>query len=365
MVKNCYIHIPFCQRICSYCDFCKLLYNDRLIDSYLDSLEREINEIYQGEELETIYIGGGTPSCLSLNQLERLLKIVDKLNKSKDVEYTIEGNFNTTTNEKLDLYKKHHINRLSLGIESIDKNNLLFLERDLDVNSIKQRINIFREKGFNNINVDLMYALPRETLEVLEKDLDFILSLNVEHISTYSLIIEPHTKISINNTKPIAEELDEEMYNLIRNKLKANGYQHYEISNFSKEGYSSKHNLCYWKNKNYYGFGLGASSYIDNKRVENTRSITKYNNDMYIKEIEILTKEDTIEYEIILNLRMMQGIDLLEFKKKYDKELKELYDYQQLVYLKLLTEKNDRLFISEDKIYVSNEIIVRILNNKI
>ena len=208
MIKSCYIHIPFCENICSYCDFCKLLYNEKIIDKYLDCLEKEIEEKYKKEKLETIYIGGGTPSCLSINQLERLFEILSRLNKDENIEYTIEGNFSSTTKEKLLLYKKYGINRLSLGIESIDKNNLKLLERENSKEEIKEKIKIMKELGFNNINVDLIYAIPNETLEVLRKDIEFILSLDIEHISTYSLIIEENTKLYINKVKNIVEDLD-------------------------------------------------------------------------------------------------------------------------------------------------------------
>lgn len=189
MVKSCYIHIPFCKKICSYCDFCKIFYNEQLVDKYLISLEKEIDSLYQNEVLDTIYIGGGTPSSLNLNQLEKLFGIINKLNKSKTIEYTIECNFETMSNEKLELFKKYGINRLSFGIESINEDNQKLLERENKKEEIINIIKTAKSLGFNNINVDLMYALPNETLEVLNKDIDFTLSLDIEHISTYSLII--------------------------------------------------------------------------------------------------------------------------------------------------------------------------------
>ena len=365
MIKNCYIHIPFCNNICSYCDFCKVYYDKKFINKYLDNLEKEINSIYKGEVLDTIYIGGGTPSSLDLDELERLFTILNKLNKSKDIEYTIENNFESITKDKLLLYKKYGINRLSFGIESINKNNLLFLERELDLDKVKEIIKYAKEIGFNNINVDLIYALPNEDLEVLEKDIDFILSLDIEHISTYSLIIEDNTKLSINKTKSTPEELDNEMYKFICNRLRDNNYIHYEISNFSKEGYFSRHNLCYWNNNFYYGFGVGASSYIGNNRITNTKSITKYLEGKYLFEIEELNVKDKIFYEIILNLRKKDGIDLNLFEEKYSHKLIDLYDYTSLVKDKLLIEDNNHLFIEEDKWYISNEIIIKLLGCEI
>ena len=337
---------------------------DKFVDSYLDALEREIKSIYKGEELDTIYIGGGTPSSLSIKQLNRLFEILSIFKRSNNCEYTIENNFENMTFEKLKLYKSHGINRLSFGIETINKESLKLLERDIDLDKVVDTIKICRELGFNNINVDLMYALPNETIEDLEKDLEFIYSLDVEHISTYSLIIEDHTKLGINNTKNISEDLDYDMYKYICSSMKSNGYKHYEISNFSKEGYYSKHNTCYWDNKNYYGFGLGASSYIDNMRITNTRSLNDYKNNKYVKEVEYLNIDDTIEYEVMLNLRKSNGIDLDEFKNKYNRELKDIYNYKDLVELGVLELNNNHLYIPEDKWYISNSIIVDVLERK-
>ena len=363
-MKSCYIHIPFCNKICSYCDFCKLYYNKKLVNKYLSSLEKEIKEIYKDEVLETIYIGGGTPSSLSLDELERLFKILSILNKDKNIEYTIENNFDSITKEKLQLYKKYGINRLSFGIETTNNDYLKLLNRSLSKEKVKEIINYSKEIGINNINVDLIYALPNESIIDLEKDIDFILSLNIPHISTYSLIIEDNTILKINNYKNISEDLDSEMYNYICKRLKDNNYIHYEISNFSKEGYYSKHNLCYWNNKEYYGFGLGSSSYINNKRITNTRSITNFLKGKYIKEEEIIDTDSNIEYEVILNLRKKEGIDLISFKDKYKKDLLSIYNYKELVNNKFLIHENNHLYIPEDKWYISNEIIARLLNNR-
>lgn len=365
MIKNCYIHIPFCEKICSYCDFCKMYYKEEYVDKYLDALEQEINNIYKYEELETIYVGGGTPSCLNVKQLDRLFKILSKLNKTEKIEYTIEGNFSSTTKEKLLLYKKYGINRLSLGIESINKDNLDFLERDSKKEDIIEKIKLMKNLGFNNINVDLIYAIPNETLDILREDIDFILSLDIEHISTYSLIIEKNTKLYINKIKNISEDLDYSMYNLIVNVLKESNYIHYEISNFAKKGFESKHNNCYWKNKEYYGFGLGASSYLNDKRITNTRSISNYLKKKYILEVEHLSKNDIEEYEVILGLRLLKGINLKEYKEKFNIELISKYNYRELVEEGLLKLKDNHLFIPKDKIYISNEIIVRLLEKEV
>lgn len=353
MIKNCYIHIPFCNKICSYCDFCKLYYDEKFVNRYLDELEKEIKSIYKGEVLDTIYIGGGTPSSLNNKQLERLFEILNLFNKSETVEFTIESNFENINEEKLLIYKKNGINRLSFGLESINENNLTFLNRNITKEKINNTINSCRSLGFNNINIDLIYALPVEDISILKNDLDYIFSLDIEHISTYSLMIEDHTMLKINNIENISEELDYEMYKLICKEMKKNNYYHYEISNFSKSGYESKHNLCYWNNDNYYGFGLGASSYIDNKRITNTRSINKYLKGNYRLDIIELSNNDLIEYKIMLNLRKAEGISLEEVK----------LDVRDLVKEGLLIEENNRVRIPEEKWYVSNEIILRVLED--
>ena len=364
MIKSCYIHIPFCKKICSYCDFCKVLYNKNFINKYLDDLEFEINNKYRGDILDTIYIGGGTPTSLDIDELERLFKIISKFNISDNLDYTIECNIDSISKDKLLLMIKYGINRISIGIESIDKNNLEILDRESDKEKIINTIKLIRDIGFNNINLDLMYAIPNEDINILDKDIDFILSLNPEHISTYSLIIEDNTKLGINKTKYIDDELDSKMYNLICNKLKNNNYTHYEISNFCKDGYYSRHNMCYWKNNYYYGFGIGSSSYIDDYRITNTRSISNYRVGNYLEK-EYVNEKSKIEYEILLGLRLIDGIDLEEFYKKYNIRLDELYNYKELIDLCLLELNNNHLKIPEDKLYVSNEIIVKLLNNVI
>lgn len=359
MINNCYIHIPFCKNICSYCDFCKLFYNEKLVDQYLEQLEKEISNIYRKEELKTIYIGGGTPSCLNMKQLNKLFSITKKLRVSKDVEFSIECNFDSINKEKLLLFKENGVNRLSFGLESTIDKNLKLLNREENCSRVQEIISYCRELGFKNINIDLMYAIPDETTKDLERDLNFILSLNVEHISTYSLIIEEHTKLYINQIKTIKEELDYEMYKIICNKLK--NYHHYEISNFSKYGYESRHNMCYWKNKNYYGFGLGASSYIGNKRINNTRSITKYLQNKTILDMEILNKSDIMSYEMILGLRMLNGVNKESFYKKYNKDIYEAFDIKGLISKDLLIDDGINIYIPLDKMYISNEILVNFI----
>lgn len=363
-MKNCYIHIPFCSKICSYCDFCKMFYNKKFVSDYLEALDREIYDVYRGEELETIYIGGGTPSSLDISELKKLFSTLEMLDRSNSCEFTIECNIENTDEEKIKLFSEVGINRISFGVESFNKKNLSLLERESSYEKVVELVKLCRKYGINNINVDLMYALPDEDIEVLRKDLEMIFSLDVEHISTYSLIIEDHTKLSINGIKNISEDLDSEMYDVICNEMKNHGYSHYEISNFCKKGYESRHNLCYWNNKSYYGFGLGASGYIDNRRYSNTRSLNEYIDGNIILEEDYLTDDDIMEYEVILNLRKKEGISLNDFYSKYEVNFSDVFDYKYLVEKKLLILENNHLYIPEDKWYISNEIIVKLLEGE-
>lgn len=359
IIKSCYIHIPFCKNICSYCDFCKLLYSEKFVNQYLSALKEEISTIYQNDVLDTIYIGGGTPSCLSLEQLKSLFTIINQFQVSNHLEFTVECNFDSVTEEKLLLFKEYGVNRLSFGLESTHSDILKLLNRKEEKDKVLATIQMCRRLGFSNINIDLMYAIPGEDLSILKSDLDFILSLDIEHISTYSLMIEEHTKLFIKGIKYIDEDLDYQMYQLICDKLK-DKYLHYEISNFSKEGYQSKHNRCYWKNKNYYGFGLGASSYIGNRRINNTRSFQKYIKDKYVLDYEILNKSDIMNYEMILGLRLMEGVNKEEFFKKYHKDIYEVFKLDELISKKLLCD-NGNIYIPENNWYISNEILVNLI----
>ena len=361
--KSCYIHIPFCKEICSYCDFCKLYSNSKFIDKYLNALEKELNDIYRGEVLDTIYIGGGTPSVLNIKELRKLFNIINKLNKSKNCSITIENNFESITKKKLDLYKENNVNRLSFGIETTNTKLLKLLNRKLNKNKVEEIIKYAKDIGIDDINLDLIYALPGESIDDVRKDLNYILSLNPTHISTYSLMIEEHTFMYINNVKNIDEEIDLNMYKEIIKVLKNNKYKHYEISNFAKENYESKHNLTYWHNNTYYGFGLAAASYLNNERYINTRSINKYIEGNRIKEKEILSKEDSMDYEIMLNLRLSEGINKDNFYKKYNIHLEDYINYKDLVNKKYLIETNNKLYIPEKYFYISNNIILELLNH--
>ena len=356
MVKSAYIHIPFCNNICSYCDFCKLLYNKDFVKKYLDALEKEITNNYKGEILDTIYIGGGTPSSLSIVELNELFSIIKIFKLSKEYEFTFEVNIEDITEEKLEILKENKVNRLSIGIESFNDKYLKYLGRNYTSDIISERVELAK-KYFDNINVDLMYALKNESLNDLEEDIDKILKLDIKHISCYSLIIEKNTKLYIENTKYISDDLDSDMYDLIDKKLE-NKYHRYEVSNYSITSYESRHNLTYWKNNEYYGFGLGAAGYIDNIRYTNTRNLSKYISGNYERQNELLTKEDKIKYEFILGLRLTSGINKDNFNKKYGININEIKIIKELINKGLLIDDKINIYVPKKYFYVLNDILV-------
>ena len=361
MTTSCYIHIPFCDDICSYCDFCKIYKQSGNIEKYLDALEKEICNQYQGETLKTIYIGGGTPSSLSLEELKQLFQILDHLKKDKNIEYTIECNIESITKEKLELFLKAGINRISIGIQTVDEFSIQKLNRHHTKETVLNTIQLVKEVGFSNINVDFMYAFPWQTKEMFLNDLQFFLSLDVPHISTYSLILEEHTVLGNENVTPLDEDIEVWMYQTIKEQLSKLGYKHYEVSNFAKPNYESKHNLVYWNNESYYGFGVGASGYVQRIRYENTRSLPKYESGNTILESHTVSKREDMENECILGLRKMSGISKSLFKEKFHEEIEQVFPIEQLKRKKLLEEKDGFLSIPEDKIYISNEILIEFL----
>jgi len=356
-----YIHINFCNNICSYCDFCKFLYNEKWVKQYLEALKNEITINYKGDIINTLYIGGGTPSCLSLEELKTLFDIINKFNRNKEIEFTFECNIENVNKEKLELLYSNGVNRLSIGVQTFNEKYLKFLNRNHTKEEIINKISLAKSIGFNNINIDLIYAIPGQTLDEVRYDIEELLKLDITHISTYSLIIEPNTKLYIENTNNISEDLDRNMYDSICQILKDNGYIHYEISNFCKEGYQSKHNLTYWNNQNYYGFGLGASGYIKNIRYDNTKSFNNYVSGKYLLNEDVLSKNDILSNEFILGFRKINGINKQDFYNKYKFDILNLETISKLIKEEKLIENQTNIFINSDYIYTSNDILINFL----
>lgn len=364
MAKAVYIHIPFCQTICSYCDFCKVYYQKKWVKPYIEALKEEITRTYQGEKITSLYIGGGTPSCLSSSELNDFFSLLSLFHFSSNYEFTMEATIETLTEEKIKLMREYGVNRVSIGLETSHHQLLSLMGRVLDIRQVKEVFHLLKKYQLTNINLDLMYALPTENIEMVKEDLAFLLSLNPTHISTYSLILEEHTKLALSKPTLIEEEQDLKMYQLICETLEKQGYNHYEVSNFAKEGYVAKHNLVYWNNEEYYGFGVGAGSYLSKVRRTNTRSITQYLENHYKGEEEILTVAEIIDYEIILGLRKIKGLEKEVFKKKYKESLETVFQYHSLVEKGLLIEEKGCVRVAPNYIYVLNEVILAFLKTK-
>lgn len=360
-MESVYIHIPFCKHICSYCDFPKVLHIDSFVDDFLESLQREIEDNYDGERIKTIYIGGGTPSCLTKRERIKLFRILEIFNRDPNCEYTFEVNPNDIDEDLLDDIVAGGINRVSIGVESFDPDNLKILEREIDYDDLEKKLELIRRRGIKNINLDLMYAIPNEKINTLKQDLKKLIKLNPTHISTYSLILEDHTKLKNDKIELVDEDTDRKMYDLICEKLKKEGYIHYEVSNFAKEGYESVHNLNYWNNGEYYGFGLGASGYKDAFRYTNTKNLHEYIEGKYKQESYLLTYKDQMDNEIMLGLRKLKGISVDDFYNKYGQNIQDIYPVKELINSKDLIYKNGYLFINPTKIYVMNEILIKLI----
>lgn len=361
-MHSAYIHIPFCKTICSYCDFCKVFYNEKFVIKYLNALESEIISQYNNEILDTIYIGGGTPSSLNKTELVKLFQITKFFKRSRNCEFTFECNIEDISQELLEILKAHGVNRLSIGIQSFNKKNLKVMNRKANFKDCQQKIHLARNLGFSNINLDLIYAMPKESMFTLHNDILKILKLRPEHISTYSLILEKNTVLYNQGVKNISEEKDAKMYNYIIKTLKKHGYQHYEVSNFAKPGFNSLHNTTYWLNNEYYGFGCGAHGYLGNIRYENTRSITSYIKGQVFLQQNLLSKQEEMDNEIMLGLRLLKGISNTHFQEKYHLSLFEAYpNINNLLNQSLLVFNDDYLSIPEKYIYIMDSIVLKII----
>ena len=317
-----YIHIPFCEHICNYCDFPKLQYFSTFSKKYLKKLKEEIDSFNISHQLDTIYIGGGTPTALSDEEFEDLLSYLDKYCLGVK-EYTIEANPESLSLNKIKMMKNHHVNRVSIGVESTIDKYLLMMNRHHHYDDVKKAIDLLFDNRIDNINVDLILGMPGYDLSSLKIDLDNLSSLNIKHISCYSLTVSPHTGFYINNIKPQEDDQMREYYDFVHYYLLDKGFIHYEVSNWAKPGYESRHNLTYWKDERYYGAGLGASGYIDNIRYTNTKSINAYIKGENIRNEEIVGLNDDRTYYILTNMRTIYGINLIDYQKRFNSSLLE------------------------------------------
>ncbi len=315
-MRSVYIHIPFCKNKCWYCDFNSFSGKENLINDYIIALKKEIQS-YSFNELKTVYFGGGTPSYIDANYIQEILGLL----KHKNAEVTLEANPGTITKEKLESYITSGVNRLSIGLQATQNEILKDIGRIHTLEDFDNTYKLARDVGFTNISVDLMFGLPNQTLEDVKESLNYILKINPEHISCYSLILHKDTKKEL----PTDDE-EREMYHYILKTLKNAGYVHYEISNFAKKGFESKHNLVYWNQEEYAGVGAGASSYVDSVRYTNERNIERYilENKREIEERQDM--EAKLREYIILKLRLINGLNISEANKKFNVDIEKIFE---------------------------------------
>lgn len=376
-----YLHIPFCVRKCAYCDFLSFPAEKEIQKQYVNCLIEEIRQFDLAEDyvVSTIFFGGGTPSVLEGSEIMRIMQAIRECfpDIREDAEITIECNPGTLTEEKLQIYQKAGINRLSLGLQSADQEELKLLGRIHTYNQFKENFYLARRIGFANINVDLMSALPGQSVESYRCTLKKVCELGPEHISAYSLIIEDGTPFAKRYRQDAAkreagekpqflpsEDEERQMYEDTAEIFSEYGYHRYEISNYAKAGYVCRHNVGYWKRVDYIGFGLGASTLQNPLRYKNTDDLQEYlNRDFSKKELLVLTKDNQIEETLFLGLRMMEGVSLSAFEEHFHCPLTVIYqrEIQKLTEKGLLRMEKDRISLTEKGIDLSNMVLSEFL----
>ncbi|WP_100372233.1 radical SAM family heme chaperone HemW [Bacillus sp. FJAT-45037] len=371
-----YIHIPFCEHICHYCDFNKVFLKNQPVDQYIDSLLIEMKRTIERasiDTLKTIYIGGGTPTALSAEQLKHLFDGMHRILPMQDlVEFTVEVNPDSGEEDKLQVMKEAGVNRLSIGVQSFDTSLLQGIGRTHTSHSVYDAVQRSRQAGFDNISLDLMFGLPNQSVEQFIDTIEKASVLGVEHVSAYSLKIEEKTVFFNRQRKgklSLPPEDDEvTMYQELQARTKQNGFDQYEISNFAKPGYESQHNLVYWNNDEYYGFGAGAHGYVNGVRNHNIGPISKYiqaieSGDLpYLQEHRV-TKVEQIEEAMFMGLRKLAGVNLSTLSTRYNVDLKEVYRDQitNLTKRGLLEQDGDVLRLTDDGLLLANEVFEQFL----
>ncbi|HFH8688426.1 TPA: radical SAM family heme chaperone HemW [Streptococcus agalactiae] len=361
-----YVHIPFCTQICYYCDFSKVFIKNQPVDAYLQALIREFRS-YDITELRTLYIGGGTPTSISAVQLDYLLTELSRdLNLNTLEEFTIEANPGDLTVDKIEVLQKSAVNRVSLGVQTFNDKHLKRIGRSHNEVQIYSTIDALKTAGFQNISIDLIYALPGQTMDDVRSNVAKALSLNIPHLSLYSLILEHHTvfmnKMRRGKLHLPTEDLEAEMFEYIISEMERNGFEHYEISNFTKPGFESRHNLMYWDNVEYYGVGAGASGYLDGIRYRNRGPIQHYlkgvsEGNARLSE-EVLSKNEMMEEELFLGLRKKKGVSIGKFEQKFGTSFEKRYGQivQELQSDGLLKENNGFIQMTKKGLFLEDTV---------
>ncbi|WP_445490318.1 radical SAM family heme chaperone HemW [Niallia sp. 03133] len=371
MIKAAYLHIPFCEHICHYCDFNKVFLKGQPVDEYLNALEQEIELTlaqFGRSPLSTIFVGGGTPTALSAAQLERLCGIINnRLEMNGKLEYTFEANPGDLSEDKLKALFNGGVNRLSFGVQSFNNDLLKRIGRTHKAEDVFTTIEAAKKIGFTNISVDLIYSLPGQTLTDFKQTLETAFTLDIQHFSGYSLIIEPKTvfyNLRRKGKLPMpGEDVEASMYGVLLEEMHKHGFEQYEISNFAKPGYKSIHNLTYWNNEEYFGFGAGSHGYVSGCRRSNYGPLKKYmepltQNELPLFENHQVTKIEKMEEEMFLGLRKNDGVNIKLFEKKYQENPLFLFqkEVDELLNRELIVLKNNSLQLTERGRFLGNEV---------
>ena len=367
-VESAYVHIPFCTQICYYCDFSKVFIKNQPVDEYIDSLLNEFKS-YDIKKLKTLYIGGGTPTALTAKQLKKLLVgLSENLDLSTLEEFTIEANPGDLDDEKIAILADSPVNRVSLGVQTFDDKLLKKIGRMHTSQDVYDNIALLRKYGFENISIDLIYALPGQSFKQVKDDLAKVLELDLPHIALYSLILENHT-IFMNRMRRGKlnlpdEDTDAIMYQYIIDSLEDMGYDHYEVSNFSKKEYESKHNLVYWNNDEYYGLGAGASGFVDGIRYKNYGPVHHYmaHENKRVEEEELDIRAH-MEEEMFLGLRKKSGVTITSFEDKFNQDFNSLFgsSVKKLKDQGLLEQDEKRVRMTKKGFLLGNEVFEKFL----
>ena len=363
-MRGIYVHIPFCVKKCRYCDFVSYCNSLDSADLYIDALMREMSQ-YAGEAADTVFIGGGTPSVLTEKQLERLCTTIFKnFQISPDCEFSMEANPGTIDYKKARLLYDLGVNRISLGVQSFNDFELEFLGRIHDAKTAYDTIVQVNEAGFENINIDIMTALPHQSPDTLMHTLKTALTLPVKHISAYSLIVEDSTPLCRDYENGLFElpneEDDRKMYAMAKEYLEKHGFNQYEISNYALDGYECRHNIKYWECREYIGLGAAAHSYMNGVRYENTPELNRYiEGDFHLKDRLTLEKNDRIFEFIMMGMRMNCGISEAEFASRFDMPIDEVYSgkIQRFTDGGFIERKNGRIYFTDKGRDVSNAVL--------
>ncbi|WP_245823491.1 radical SAM family heme chaperone HemW [Metabacillus halosaccharovorans] len=376
-MQSAYIHIPFCHHICHYCDFNKVFFKQQPVDEYIEMVIKEMHhrsEISREHPLKTIFIGGGTPTALSAKQLDRLFEGItsELLPENQLVEFAVEANPGELTEEKLSVLKNAGVNRLSIGVQSFDDELLKKIGRVHRTEDVFRTVHQAEKAGFDNISLDLMYALPGQTVEQFKKTLETAFTLNVKHYSAYSLIIEPKTVfynlMQKGRLSLPPQEQEAIMYELAMEEMEKQGFKQYEISNYAIPGYESNHNITYWNNEYYYGFGAGAHGYEDGIRTSNVGPVKKYMENVLelgsaFQSQHQVSMEEAMEEEMFLGLRKVEGVYKERFFGKFDLTLESKFGEQikQLVHKGLLVDTEKSIFLTRKGKLLGNEVFQEFL----